>query len=141
MAKLLKRQPLQVFLSYSHKNFKSVYSLWSHLRKDGLNVWLDKEYLHPGENWANEIRRAIIKSDIVIVCLSKQFNKKRGFRHQELKIALEKAKLFPDNEVFIVPIRLEKCDMPKSLQHLHRVDLFERGGYRELIHTLKSRYS
>ena len=137
MAKLLKRQPLQVFLSYSHKDFKSVYSFWSRLRKDGLNVWLDKEYLHPGENWANEIRRAIIKSDIVIVCLSKQFNKKRGFRHQELKIALEKAKLFPDNEVFIVPIRLEKCDMPKSLQHLHRVDLFERGGYRELISELK----
>lgn len=141
MAKLLKRQPLQVFLSYSHKDFKSVYSLWSRLRKDGLNVWLDKEYLHPGENWANEIRRAIIKSDVVIVCLSKQFNKRKGFRYQELKIALEKANLFPDNEIFIIPIRLEKCDMPKSLQHLHRVDLFKRGGYEKLIHTLKSRYS
>jgi hypothetical protein len=108
------------------------------LKKDSIEIWLDKENLQPGQHWENEIRRVIIKSDVVIVCLSKQFNEKQGFRHQELRIALEKAKLFPDNEVFIVPIRLEKCDMPKSIGHLHRVDLFKRGGYKKLLSVLKN---
>ncbi len=26
--------------------------------------------------------------------------------------------------------------MPESLRHLHRVDLFEAGGYKKLLHAL-----
>lgn len=138
MTKLLKHKSFKTFLCYSHKDFKAVHALWSRLKKDGLEVWLDKENLQPGANWANEIRTAILKSDIVIVCLSKQFNEKQGFRHQELKIALEKARLFPDNEIFIIPIRLEKCDMPNALEHLHRVDLFKKGEYKKLLYALRN---
>ena len=96
-------------------------------RKD---CWLDRIGKH-------EIRRAILKSDVVIVCLSRGFNKQQGFRHEELKIALEKANLIPEYETFIIPARLEVCDMPDSLRHLHRVDLFERGGYKKLICALQ----
>lgn len=138
MVKFLKRKSLKAFLCYSHKDFKAVHALWARLKKDGFEIWLDKENLQPGENWANEIRRAIIKSDVVIVCLSKQFNKRKGFRYQELKIALEKEKLFPDIEIFIIPIRLEKCDMPKSIRHLQRVDLFARNGYKKLLCALRN---
>ena len=109
----------------------------SRLKKNGMDVWLDRENLQPGQNWEHEIRKAILKSDVVVVCLSKEFNKQKGFRHEELKIALEKENLIPGDEIFIIPVRLEKCDMPKSLRHLHRVDLFERGGYKRLIRALR----
>lgn len=74
---------------------------------------------------------------MVIVCLSRRFDQQQGYRHEELKIALDKAKLLTANEIFIIPVRLEKCDMPEALRHLHRVDLFETGGYRKLIGALR----
>lgn len=104
---------------------------------DGLNVWLDAERLQPGQDWQKEIRDALLKCDVVIVCLSGRFDKKHGYRHEELKLALEKANFLPDDEVFIIPVRLEKCDMPEALRHLHRVDLFKAGGYKKLVRSLK----
>lgn len=129
-------QQLNVFLIYSHGDKEAVHKMYQRIAEDGINVWLDAENLQPGEDWQKEIRKAILKSDVVIVCLSNGFNKQHGFRHEELKIALEKAKWL-DDEVFIIPVRLEKCDMPESLRHLHRVDLFVKGGYQKLLRALK----
>lgn len=129
-------QPNNVFLVHAHSDKAAVHKLYSRLIKDGVRAWLDAENLQPGQDWQREIRKAILKSDVVIVCLSRGFDQQPGYRHEELKIALEKAKLLTDNEVFIIPVRLEKCDMPAALRHLHRVDLFETGGYQKLLRVL-----
>jgi TIR domain len=131
------RRPIRAFLIYAHYDKEIVYSLYNCMIKDGIEVWLDAEKLLPGQSWKMEIGRAILNSDVVIVCLSRQFNKRKGYRHKELKIALEKATLLPDDEIFVIPIRLEECDMPESLLHLHRVDLFEVGGYKTLMRVLR----
>ena len=135
----LKNKPDNVFLCYSHTDRDTVHTLYSRLKKDGVDVWLDSEKLLPGQDWEHEIRAAILRSQAVIVCLSKCFNKQMGYRHEELKIALEKAALFPDGEIFIIPARLEDCDTPDSLRHLHRVDLFEANGYKKLMQALRKR--
>ena len=135
----LKKQSASVFLCYSHADRDAIQTLYSRLKKDSVQVWLDREKLIPGQNWEHEIRAAIIRSQAVIVCLSKCFNKQMGYRHEELKIALEKAALIPDNEIFIIPARLENCDTPDSLRHLHRVDLFEANGYKKLMQALRKR--
>ena len=127
----------KVFLCYSHVDYKAVRSLYTRLKRDRIAVWLDKVDLSPGQDWVRVIRDAILQSDMVLVCLSKEFNKQHGYRHQELKIALRKARSLCEDEVFILPIRLEECAMPESLRHLHRLDLFERGGYGRLIRALK----
>ena len=131
------KRTLRVFLCYAHNDRESVHKLYDRLVRGGIQAWLDVERLRPGQDWEQEIRKAILKSKVVIVCLSRGFNKRRGYRHEELKIALEKAKLLSSGEVFIIPVRLEKCDMPESLQHLQRVDLFEAGGYKKLIRALQ----
>lgn len=128
--------PLNAFLCHAHSDREVVRALWSRLKKDGVDAWLDRENLEPGQNWEREIRKAILGSDVVIACLSNGFNLQKGFRHEELKIALEKANLIMNDGVFIIPVRLEECDMPKSLGHLHRVDLFEADGYKRLIRAL-----
>ena len=132
-------QQNHVFLIHAHSDKVSVHKLYHRLARDGINAWLDVERLQPGQDWQHEIRRALLKSDVVIVCLSRSFDKHQGFRHEELKIALEKLKLLPDDEVFVIPVRLEKCEMPESLRTLHRVDLFEAGGYKKLLHALRAR--
>lgn len=136
MAKHLEKKSLKTFLCHSHSDRVAVHALWSRLKKDGVDVWLDRENLQPGQDWEREIRKAILKSHIIIVCLSRGFNKQKGFRHEELKIALQKADVILDDKIFIIPVRLEECNMPDSLCHLHRVDLFERGGYEKLLHAL-----
>lgn len=132
----LKGHPVHAFLCHSHMDKNAVRNLYLRLRKDSVQAWLDHENLLPGQNWRIEIRRAILKSDVVIVCLSHSFNQQVGFRHEEINIALEKAHLFPVEEIYIIPVRLEKCDMPESLRHLHRVDLFETGGYEKLLKAM-----
>lgn len=79
-----------------------------------MDVWLDKEKLLPGADWEYEIRKAVRESDVVIVCLSRQFNQ-AGFRQREVRIALEEADKKPEGEIFIVPARLEECDNLESL--------------------------
>ena len=130
-------QKSNIFLIHAHSDRETVRRLYLRLVSDRLNVWFDAERLQPGQDWQNEIRDALLKCDVVLVCLSHNFDKQQGYRHEELKLALEKANFLPDDEVFIVPVRLEKCDMPESLRHLHRVDLFKAGGYKKLVDSLK----
>jgi len=126
-----------VFLIHAHSDRDVVHKLYQRMVKDGLNVWLDAERLQPGQDWQNEIRNALFKCDVVLVCLSSGFDKQHGYRHEELKLALEKANFIPADEIFIIPVRLEECDTPESLKHLHRVDLFRAGGYKELLGVLQ----
>ncbi|HAV78108.1 MAG TPA: hypothetical protein DCX53_12230 [Anaerolineae bacterium] len=130
-------QKENIFIIHAHRDREAVHNLYQSLVDDGLNAWLDAERLQPGQDWQSEIRNALLKCDAVIVCLSRSFDKQQGYRHEELKLALEKANFLPGDEVFIIPVRLEKCDMPESLRHLHRVDLFKAGGYKMLLGALR----
>jgi hypothetical protein len=133
------KHALKVFLCYAHSDKETVRHLHTRITENGIHAWLDSEDLQAGQNWQHEIRKAILKSDVVIVCLSRQFNQQHGYRYEELKLALQKAHMLDDDAIFIIPVRLEKCDMPESLRHLHRVDLFKAGGYKKLIDALQTK--
>jgi TIR domain-containing protein len=128
---------LQVFLLYARGDQEAVRRLYQRMIKEGANVWLDREKILPGQDWQYEIRKAIQGSDLVVVCLSRQFNKQGGYRHEELKIALAKAHSLPEGGTFIIPARLERCDLPESLRRWQRVDLFEAYGYGKLMNALR----
>src|SRR5215216_3641773 len=98
---------LRIFLLYARGDEEAVRRLYRRLVKEGADVWLDKEKLLPGQDWVYEIRNAIHNSDLVIACLSRQFNKQGGFRHEELKIAVERANSLREGQTFIIPARLE----------------------------------
>jgi hypothetical protein len=128
---------LQIFLLYARGDKEAVQHLYRRMVREGANVWMDRESILPGQDWQYEIRRAIHGSDLVIVCLSRQFNKQGGYRHEELKIALKKAGSLPEGGIFLIPVRLESCDMPEALHRWQRVDLFEAHGYQKLLESLK----
>ncbi|GMV33096.1 MAG: hypothetical protein AMXMBFR60_09250 [Chloroflexota bacterium] len=130
--------PLKVFLCHAHSDKDTVKALYARLKREGVDVWLDKEKLLPGADWEFEIRKAVRESDVVIVCLSKQFNQ-AGFRQKEVRIALEEADNKPPGEIFIIPARLEECDNLPTLTKWHWVDLFENDGFQRLILALRLR--
>jgi hypothetical protein len=130
-------RPLRIFLLHARSDEGAVRRLYHRLIRAGADVWLDRESLFPGQDWQSQIRQAILSSDIVIVCLSNAFNRQGGYRHEEVRIALEKANLLPDNMLFIIPARLEECELPEPLRRWQRVDLFEADGYNQLLSALK----
>ena len=130
-------RPLRVFLLHARQDEKKVHRLYLRLIKEGADVWLDQEKLLPGQDWAYEICKAIHSSDIVIACLSRQFNRQGGYRHEELRIAIEKAASLLEGSTFLIPARLEACDLPELLCRWQCVDLFQGGGYKNLVRALK----
>jgi hypothetical protein len=70
---------LQIFLCHASEDKPKIRSLYSRLKEDGRNVWLDEEKLLPGQEWDLEIRKAIKDSAIVLVCLSKNSITKEGY--------------------------------------------------------------
>jgi len=130
------KRTLKVFLSHAHADADVVRVLYKRLLADGVDVWLDKDRLLPGQDWDLEIQAALSAADVVIICLSKKFGKP-GYRQKELRIALNKADLQPDGEIFIIPARLGECEIPKNLAKWHWVDLFELDGYEMLMRTLR----
>jgi len=132
------KRPLKVFLCHAHSDVAAVRVLYTRLTKDGVDAWLDKEKLLPGQDWELEIRKAVREVDVVVVCLSKQFNQ-AGFRQKEVRLALDTAMEQPEGEIFIIPARLEECDNLESLRKWNWVDLFEENGYEMLMRALRAR--
>jgi hypothetical protein len=132
------KRPLKVFLCRAHNDKEDVRELYNRLVKDGVDAWMDKAKLLPGQDWELEIRKAVRASDVIVVCLSKQFNN-AGFRQKEVRLALDTAMEKPDGEIFIIPARLEVCENLESLKKWHWVDLFEDNGYDMLLRALRAR--
>ncbi len=132
------KRPLKVFLCHAHADRDPVRGLYARLTQDGVDAWLDKAKLLPGQDWELEIRKAVREADVVVVCLSKQFNQ-AGFRQKEVRLALDTAMEKPEGEIFIIPARLEECDNLESLRKWHWVDLFEENGYEMLMRALRAR--
>jgi len=128
---------LKVFLCHAPADGDRVYALYTHLIHDGVDAWLDKENLIPGQNWELEIRKAVRAADVVVVCISKQFNQE-GFQQKEVRLALDAAMGKPEEEIFIIPARLEECDTLESLGKWHWVNLFEQDGYKRLMIALRA---
>ena len=136
------KRPLKVFLCHAHVDKDAAKSLHDRLVQDGVDAWLDKEKLFAGANWEFEIRKAVRDCDIFVVCVSKQFTqrlRRKNFAQTEVGIALNEAELKPKDQIYIIPVRLENCAVPKSLQRWHWVDLFEPDGYQRLIRSLNKR--
>ena len=53
------KRPLKVFLCHIIPLWDAVRGLYTHLTKDGIDAWLDKEKLLPGQDWELEIRKAV----------------------------------------------------------------------------------
>lgn len=51
------KRPLKVFLCHAHSDVAAVRTLYSRLKREGVDAWLDKEKLLPGQDQELEISR------------------------------------------------------------------------------------
>lgn len=136
------KDPLNVFLCHAKEDSERVAELYHSLEAHGIDPWMDDEDLLPGHDWKAEIRDAIHESHVVLVCLSQSSVDKRGYVQKEIKIALEMSDREPEGAIFIIPVRLEECFVPKQLMDSHWLDLFEgEGNLKSLLRALEQRAS
>jgi TIR domain len=133
------KQSLRVFLCHASVDKQPVRELYKKLRSEGFNPWLDEEKLLPGQEWEQEIAKSVRTSDIVIVCLSQEAVNKRGFVQKEIKYALDVADEQPEGTIFIIPLKLEECEIPDRLRRWQWVMLSDKKGYKQLIDALRLR--
>lgn len=129
-------EPPWVFLNYAREDAESVTDIYRRLREAGLRPWMDTQDIVGGEDWERSIRRALRRADFFVACLSRRSSTKRGFLQKELKEALEIWKEKLPDDIYLIPARLEDCDLPSALGGFHRVDLFEEDGFARLFKAI-----
>ncbi|CAG1001384.1 hypothetical protein ANAEL_02989 [Anaerolineales bacterium] len=132
-------RPLKAFLCHASGDKPAVREMYKRLVFEGVDAWLDKEKLLPGQDWRVEIPKAVQEADVVIVFLSKNSITKEGYVQKEIKNALDIADEKPEGTIFLIPARLEECLVPERLSRWQWVDLFEENGFIQLLRSLKLR--
>jgi hypothetical protein len=115
----------QVFVAYGKEDAPLVRRVCDALEAVGFNPWLDERKLVPGQNWPRAIESAIETSDFFLACYSENSVNKKGAFQAEIRYALDCARRVPLEDIFIVPVRLSACRVPRAIQReLQYVDLF-----------------
>lgn len=130
---------LSIFLCHSSGDKPAVRELYDRLSKGGFAPWFDAVKLLPSQDWRTEIGKAVRKSDVVLVCLSNHSLVKEGFVQKEIKMVLDLADEKPPETIFIIPVKLEPCEMPERLSQWQWVNYSEPEGYERLVQALAVR--
>lgn len=115
----------QVFLAHVKEDAPKAARLYTELCAGGFSPWMDVRKLLPGQNWPRAIEGAIETSDFFVACFSCNSVRKRGGFQAEIRYALDCARQVPLDQIFIVPVRLDNCAVPRAVQaEFQWVDLF-----------------
>jgi hypothetical protein len=124
------------FLCYAKENSTGVREFRERLKAETwIDPWFDEEDILPGQMWEGSVTEAVHNSHAVIVFLSSIAIRKEGFFHKELKLALDAAAEKPDGTIFIIPIRLDDCDVPERLQPYQYVDYFGDEAHKDHVYS------
>jgi len=121
-----------VFISHAKEDIRFAEELYEYLLEYGYSPWLDKKKLRAGSNWDYEIKKALKESTFVILLLSSTSVKKRGYVQKEFKYALEYSETKLIDDIYIIPIILDKCQVPEQLSKFQWIEV-EQENFRESI--------
>ena len=127
---------LRVFLCHSSDDKPKVRELYRRLKDCNVDPWLDTEKLLPGQVWDLEIQNVMRKADMIVICLSRDFILKESYGQKEIKWAVDIALEKPDGVNFLVPLKLEECELPQRLKPYQGANYFEEDGFDKLIRAI-----
>lgn len=125
-----------IFVSYARPDATVVRVLVQFLHAAGFSTWFDEKDLRAGDEWGFVIQREISRASLFLLCLSSNSVNRYGFFQKEMRIALDFADTMPQGTVFIMPIRLDPCEVPARLQKWHVLDIFADDGSHNLLRSI-----
>lgn len=137
-------RPLRVFLCHASQDKPAVRELYQRLKtEDWIDPWLDEERLSLGQHWTTVIEEALHDADVVIIFLSHNSVQKEGFVQRELNYAWEISLEKPREAIFLIPFRLDDCQIPRYLSARQWGDYFgdkKENTFQVLLRSLKQRH-
>ena len=132
--------PSMVFISYAREDRAAALKIAEDLHREGIAIWIDDTALRAGEDWERAIAQAIREADFFLALLSVASVGKAGHVQVELRRAYEVLETQPESGVFVLPCRLEPCEVPFRLRNLHTVDMFPSWatGIRKLVQSIRA---
>lgn len=121
----------RIFISYSRRDTEYVSALVEALRKQGFEVWFDKN-IRTGSDWDDTIEEQLKAADAIVLVLSKTSVSSENVK-DEMSYAMGLDKT-------INPIKIEECAVPMRLARKQFVDFTTLGheaGFERLVNDLK----
>lgn len=131
-------KPRRIFLCHASEDKPKVVEVYRFLKQQGFDPWLDQEDLLPGQRWDQEIPKAIRASDFILIFFSQNSVLKRGYVQKEFKLALEVLDEIPEEQIFVIPVRLDDSAIPEQFHLLHYCDLFEDDGFDKVVRAIRT---
>ena len=135
-----------VFVSYVQDNLEAVERLRDYLVKHGVDIWLDRYSLKPGERWRPAIQRAIRDGAYFIACFSNEYTARdRTYMNEELTLAIQELRIRSADRAWFIPVLLSGSAIPErhigggeTLRDIQWVDLTRdwEDGVRRLLLTV-----
>jgi hypothetical protein len=126
----------KIFISYARSDSDYAIRFCNDLKQLNYDPWMDKDKILPGQVWAAEIEKAVKGCNFFIPLLSHNSTKKDRYVKTELKQAVDIWKKTKLKNVFVIPVRINNCDIPKDLKEIQYEDMFPdwKNGI-DRIHT------
>ena len=125
----------KVFISYASEDFSYAEKLYHYLEAGGYKVWLDKKSIKPGQQWDFEIKQGLKNADFIIILLSSNSVNKRGYVQREFKLALEYMEERLDSDIYIIPVKIDACDVPDKLSR-HQWVIYSESAFAQILGSL-----
>jgi hypothetical protein len=125
------------FLCYAKEDQNIIRNFSERLKSEGwIDPWFDEDDILPGQIWQDSVVHGVRNSHAVIVFLSKVAIASEGFFQKELKLALDTAAEKPEGTIFIIPVRIDDCDVPEMLLKYQYVDYFGEELHKEHVYSI-----
>jgi TIR domain len=130
----------KVFISYSRRDVEVVESIISQLEAAGIEVWIDREAIKPGQQWRKQIVEGIDTAEAFILNLSPNSAASDNVL-KELNLAEEAL------EPFILPVMLSEIKIPDEMRYQLAGTQFiayyldSKRGVNDLIAEIQKRRS
>jgi TIR domain-containing protein len=125
----------KAFLSYSHADKEFAVELTDRLRQSGVDLWLDKYEIRPGDSLIDKIfSEGLSKTEFFLVLLSVASTQSKWVQ-EELNAAMIKR---IEGVTRIIPILKEHCEIPLQLRPFKWVDLSSsyETGLKDLVRVI-----
>ncbi len=125
-----------IFISYAKEDISYAENLYDFLHSKSYIPWLDKKKLNVGQNWEFHIQDALHKADFIILLLSTKSVSKRGYVQREFRKALEYCEYKLDSDIFVIPLKIDNCDVPMNMQKFQWID-YDNNAFNQIEKSIE----
>lgn len=132
----------KVFISHSTADkVRFIIPFAERLRKDGIDAWVDKWEILPGDSLVNKIfNEGIGQADKAIIVLSENSVTSRWVNEELDSVVVKKI----EGKCRLIPIIIDNCSIPTALKHLKYVKIsnlaYYENEYKEIVEQFSNKY-